>query len=542
MHKLQMVNTVFAKGAFRHHLPVEFRMKTTIIGLMLLFFSSAMRAQVPELIAAKNSDPPLLTTFATSDSMFRNTPNYYAPDTPKKVKPRRYDAYGDLLDDDPIYNQKSDIPVPLYKVVIANIELWLADRYIFNYDYSHLSMDSWRHNLQTGWEWDNDRFGVNFFGHPYTGGGYFNAGRSTGYSFYECIPFAAWGSLLWEYFGETTLPSYSDFINTTINGAFGGEILYRLGSNLLDDRTSGAERVLREAAVAIMSPTRFTSRLFQGKLSTVVEEEVYQKELLNTTMYAGAHFINTDNKFGSGTPNLIMGLQFEYGNPFENRDRKPYDVFKLRGEINFGVGRKIIDNVSGYGLLFGKNHEEGGNLSLIGGFQQYDYWDNNTFELGAIGLGAGIISKIPISSSSNLFTTFHLAFVPLAGNSSVDSPSDTAQFRDYNYGGGAEAQLESILTLGNIFRASVIANYYWVHTYVGLPGNNYLGILEPKITVDIFNNVSLGLEHIVYFDDRYPRYPSGTEDPRPVQHFVRTEQKAFLQIYFENSQRGGRFN
>src|ERR1700730_7144184 len=241
---------------------------------IMVFFSSSLQAQF--LNAGKNIEKKTRNFHVlTMNEKMIPLASFLPPDTPAIIKPKRFDAYGDLLDDDPRYNQRSDWPVPLYKVIIANIEIWAVDRYIFNYDYSHLSLASWKHNIQTGWEWDNDRFGVNFFGHPYTGGGYFNAGRSTGYSFYESIPFAAWGSLLWEYFGETTLPSYSDFINTTINGAVGGEILYRLGSNLLDDRTSGAERVLREAAVAIMSPTRFTSRLFQGKLSTVVEEEVY---------------------------------------------------------------------------------------------------------------------------------------------------------------------------------------------------------------------------------------------------------------------------
>ncbi|MBU4308132.1 MAG: DUF3943 domain-containing protein, partial [Acidobacteria bacterium] len=46
------------------------------------------------------------------------------------------------------------------------------------------------------------------------------------------------GSLLWEYFGETTRPAYNDIINTTFSGALFGEILYRLSSNILDDRTT----------------------------------------------------------------------------------------------------------------------------------------------------------------------------------------------------------------------------------------------------------------------------------------------------------------
>ncbi|MDP4237551.1 MAG: DUF3943 domain-containing protein [Bacteroidota bacterium] len=504
---------------------------------VVLFFSSTLQAQFLEP-ASKTENSPSRSDFHPLALKENSVQPVMILDTPKNVRPRRYDRYGDLLDDDPLYNLKSDIPVPIYKVLIANVEVWAIDRYVFNYDYSRIGFNSWSNNIKRGWEWDNDRFGINFFGHPYTGGGYFNAGRSTGYSFYECIPFAAWGSLLWEYFGETTRPSYSDFINTTINGTFGGEILYRLGSNVLDDQTTGAERVFREAAAAILSPSRFTSRLFQGKLFRVAPEEEYQKEVLNTTMYGGAHLINKNNSFGTGSPNVIIGLQFEYGNPFEERDRKPFDFFKLRGEMNFGVGRKVMDNVTGYGLLFGKNTGDEGSHFLFGGFQQYDYWDNNIFELGAFGIGAGLISKFDISGSSNLYTTLHLAFVPLAGNSSIHGP-DSSEVRDYNYGGGAETELESILSFGTFAKLSVLANYYWVHTYVGLPGNNFVGILEPKLTVQLFKDVSIGLEHIVYYDDRYPR--NAPDDSRPIQHFVRTEQKVFLQVYFENSRRGGSF-
>ena len=75
---------------------------------------------------------------------------------------------------------------------------------------------------------------------------YFNAARANGYSFYESAPFALLGSLEWEYFGENTLPSYNDVINTPVNGIFLGEIFYRLGSNILDDQTTGFDRFFRE--------------------------------------------------------------------------------------------------------------------------------------------------------------------------------------------------------------------------------------------------------------------------------------------------------
>ena len=515
-------------------------MRATYITSFFLLFSSVLWGQTASI---EGTDYHSLFT-ASSDLTVKSPLSFDTTITAKQIEEkstREYDKYGDLLNDDTHYYPKAAFYVPIGKIIFANFALWAADRYIYNYDYSRVGFNSWSKNFKDGWEWDEDNFGINFFAHPYTGAGYFNAARSTGYSFYESIPYAIFGSMMWEYLGETTRPSYNDLINTTISGAFGGEILYRLGSNLLDDRTSGLERFFREFGAAILSPTRFTSRLINGDLARSTTEETMQKSTLNTAFFGGVYLRNENNKFGTGKITEIMGVQFDYGDPFENRERKPFDVFKFRGELNLITNGKIINNISGYGLLFGKNIESEHAPTLFGGFQSYDYWDNSTIELGTIGLGAGIISRVELPLKSRLYSTFRLSVIPLSGNSSIQGPDTLADVRDYNYGGGAEAQLEATLTLFDFIRAEVTANYYWIHTYVGLRGNNYVGILKPRLTVDVFNNVSVGFENVTFFDDRYPRF-SSEENPHPIQHFVRTEQKVFLQIYFENSSRGGRFN
>jgi hypothetical protein len=436
-----------------------------------------------------------------------------------------YDMYGNLLDDNPTYNKKS----PWWQVAIGvagnNVFTNLVDNYALNIDYARIGFNSWKHNLKTGWEWDPDRFGMNYFFHPYSGGLYFNAARSNGYDFVESMPFALGGSLMWEYFGETFLPSYNDIINTPVAGTFFGEILYRLSSNVLDDRTTGTERFFRELAAAALSPTRFTSRLIQGKLSRVTSEEVYQKEPLNITLSAGVHKVNDGTSFGTGSTSEMFNVHLDYGNPFERRSRKPFDYFKLRTDFSFGVGRKVLDNITGYGILFGKNVQYGNLEMLVGGFQHYNYFDNKTFELGAIAFGGGIISKLPLSMSSNLFSNIHLGIVPFAGNSGRFGP-DTSEFRDYNYGGGLEGKLESTLNLGSWAGITFIGYYYWIHTYVGVAGDHFIGLIKPRIAVRLFNNLSIGFEHLVYYSDRYPR-------DFPSIHFVRTEQKIFLSLYLE---------
>ncbi|MEI6059062.1 MAG: DUF3943 domain-containing protein [Bacteroidota bacterium] len=515
-------------------------MKTSLLLVLFLVLAQLLSAQntkAPDsIIPAKgNTDKQLEKIIETktarhSDSLGNEPKKSALIDTTIQNK------YGDLLNDDTAYNLRHPIWKPSLQVLGAVVLTWSIDRLILNADYAHIGIASWKYNMKYGWEWDNDRFGVNFVGHPYSGTLSYNAARSNGYNFYQSIPFAVAGSLMWEYFGENTRPSCNDIINTPVSGVFLGEILYRLSSNILDDRTKGTNRVLREIAAGIIDPMRGFNRLMQGKCSRVTNVEVYQKEPLNISLYSGLHRKNTGTSIssGTGTNSMMVNAQFDYGNPFEIRKRKPFDFFKLRVDLDFGVGRKFLDDITGYGILFGKNRQIGNLAILVGGFQYYDYMDNMTFELGTIGLGGGLFTKLPINSSIDLYTNLHLALVPFAGNSTRFGP-DTSQLRDYNYGAGLEGKFESIINLGKFATASLIYYYYMVHTYVGAPGNNIISILKPRVTVKLFKQLSLGFEHFIYFNDRYL-------DDFSAIHSVRTEQKIFLQLYLEDKQRKGHYN
>jgi len=446
------------------------------------------------------------------------------------------DKYGDLLNDDPTYNKRYRLWKAAIGVSISVVSAWSANRFILNTDDSRIGMTTWKYNLKNGWEWSQDRFGINFIGHPYTGALAFNDARSNGYNYVRSCTSAVAGSLIWEYFGKNTRPAYNDFINTTISGALLGEILYRLSSNILDDRTRGSERVFREIAAGIIDPSRGLNRLVQGKTFRFTNKEVYQKEPLNISFFAGLHRIIDETKgvFGKGITSEMINAQFDYGNPFEIRSRKPFDFFKLRADLNFGVGRKKLDNISGYGILFGKNMQVGNLAILIGGFQYYDYWNNVTFELGSIGFGGGLFSKLPIGKTSNLYTNVNLAIIPFAGNSKHFG-LENLQVRDYDFGDGVEGKFESSVNLGKYVTASLIYYYFIIHTYVGTPGNNFMGILKPRITVQLYKNLSIGFEQYVYYDDRYLHdYPNI--------HLNRTEQKLFLLLYLEDPQRRGHYN
>ena len=92
-------------------------------------------------------------------------------------------------------------------------------------------------------------------------------------NFWQSAPFAASGSLMWEFFMENEPPSINDMLATTFGGIELGEITYRLSDLFIDNRSSGAERVGREVLAGVLSPVRAFNRIISGKPGDVVPQK-----------------------------------------------------------------------------------------------------------------------------------------------------------------------------------------------------------------------------------------------------------------------------
>lgn len=429
-----------------------------------------------------------------------------------------------LLDDDPDYNKKYPLVVPLMEVPLTNGVIWSYNRYMSEASFAFISASSIRSNFENGWRWDTDDFRTNFSLHPYSGSAYFNCARSNGYSFYESAPFVLGGSLMWEYFMETTRPSYNDLINTTISGIFLGETLYRLSSKILDDRTSGAERVFRELAGFVIDPTRSFNRFVQGKMFRVVGNEVYQKEPLRATIGLGARRTTGGSDINHGASNGIADLNLRYGDPYELRSRKPFDYFKVRAEFATGDPKHFVTNVAGDGFLFGRNTS--GAKALYGAFQHYDYWNTHGFEIGTLGIGGGVVSRIHFPNADEFSNELHLAIVPLGASNTRKIPTGDVNYgyQNYTYSGGAELKYQLLLDLNWMQFASEYS-LYWLHTYVGKPGDSLLGVLRPSIAIRVYGPFLIGYEYVLYHRDDFNRNVQNLR--------VRSqEQRAYLLLSF----------
>jgi hypothetical protein len=107
--------------------------------------------------------------------------------------------------------------------------------------------------------------------------------------------------------------------------------------------------------------------------------------------------------------------------------------------------------------------------------------------------------------------------------------------RNYNFGGGAEARVEETLHLSRWASVGLNGYVYWLGTYEGVAGNSLIGIIKPKFMVNLSSTISLGLEHHIYYHNRYAKN-------LPDLKLVRTEQRFFLQVFLEDGKRKGRYN
>jgi hypothetical protein len=350
---------------------------------------------------------------------------------------------------DTVVPPKKAIVKAIVETVGINVGIWTLDRYVIANDMVYnIDLNTMKRNVQHGFVWDNDQFSTNLLGHPYHGGLYFNAARSNGMSFVQSLPYAAAGSLMWEYFMENEPPSINDYISTSIGGAVLGEITFRLSDLLIDDRATGFNRFGRELLIALVSPMRGLNRIAGGDAWKIRNKgnERYGDIPLGFYVETGhrglAENSEIKNKLDNG---MYIDVRLNYGNLFSEDSEKPYDAFTLRTSFNFFSKQPVIGNINVVGQLWGKNISLKSKKSTLhfGVFQHFDYYDSNTVvaeqrirsyriaETAAVGTGAQF--KINVSKNKTFVSSAYLTGI-LLGGSITDYYHVTN--RDYNLGSG----------------------------------------------------------------------------------------------------------
>lgn len=439
---------------------------------------------------------------------------------------------------DPVHQGKHPWLAAL-EVASINVLVNRFDCWVLGEEFPKISLHSIKHNFETGFVWDNDKFSTNLFAHPYHGGLYFNSARSNGMNFWESVPYALGGSLMWEFCGEIEPPAINDVMATTLGGVAIGEITHRVSALVLDDRTRGFGRFLREMAATLLNPIQGFNRIVSGEAwrvrSTYYKYHDYQALPVAFSMMVGNRYLADEGAIFRGEHNPYMSLGLAYGDPFDSEQSKPYDYFT--GSITFGFSgnQPLISSVHLLGKLWSANIYEGeGVTSLFGLFQHFNYYDSEPVKDGsqqvpyriseAASIGPGFIFRFPrVGNMGSMEQRLFLDAILLGG-----SLSDyyTVIDRDYNMGSGFSLKAQTLMEFPKVGNFSLAADLYKIYTWKGYTqeklehsnplylnaqgdkGSASLLVVSPRFNIYIKKNLSIEAGASYYMRDTKYKYHS----------------------------------
>lgn len=366
-----------------------------------------------------------------------------------------------------------------------NVGVQCFDRFILNADFAQISFSTIRHNIKNGFVWDNDQFSTNLFAHPYHGGLYFNAARSSGLGFWASIPYSFCGSLMWETTCEIEPPAINDLIATTVGGVCLGEVTHRISDLVYDDRKRGFPRFMRELLGTVICPIRGLNRIISGDAWRVRHDYYkyhdYDRLPVDFAATAGWRYLADQGGLFRGESNPYVNFLLTYGDPFNEKENKPYDYFTA--DITFGLSsnQPLVSGIHLLGRLWGTPTVVSSEMQTeFGIFQHFNYYDSQPVKDGtslvpyriseAAALGPGVIYRFPrVGNLASLEQRIFIDAILLGG-----SLSDYYNVidRDYNMGSGFSAKVNTLLDFGRTGRFAVNADFYRIYTWKGYEGKD----------------------------------------------------------------------
>ncbi len=354
--------------------------------------------------------------------------------------------------------------------------------------------ESWKENLSRGFAYDPDKFTTNQLSHPQQGGLYYAAARSNGWNLWESALFTFYGSLTWEYFGETTRPSTNDLITTTLGGVSAGETSYRLSDLVFDNTATGFRRFLHELAGLAVSPGRVLHRLTTGEAWRVAPNTGFERPGWLDFELAGG-WIHVDSTRDSDPAVLhyraVLPMALDYGDLFERDLGKPFSTFHLGAE--FTVGKAVVSLVQTEGLLAGRRLDGSGPArTVVGASFVYDYLDVDlSFSQQAAGFG--VWSRIPLAGRWDVLPRAELLGSFAAVQTSEDPAATTHRNYDYGIGGGLRAGARLRRSGRDVARLAL--DHLFLSTVNGPTRWNEVTIARGSAWWPLWRDFSLGAEY-----------------------------------------------
>lgn len=411
-----------------------------------------------------------------------------------------------------------------------NVGVQCFDRFVLNADYAQISLNSVWNNIKNGFVWDNDQFSTNLFAHPYHGGLYFNSARSNGLGFWESAPYAFCGSLMWETTCEIEPPAINDLIATTMGGVCIGEVTHRISDLVYDDSKRGFPRFVREFLGTLACPIRGLNRIVSGDAWRVRHDycKYHDSDRLpvDFSVAAGYRYLADNNGLFRGESNPYVNLTLKYGDPFNEKENKPYDYFTADVTLGLSGNQPLVNSIHLLGRLWSTPTVASEAMQTeFGVFQHFNYYDSQPVKDGtslvpyriseAAAIGPGVIYRFPrVGNLSALEQRIFINAILLGG-----SLSDHYNVidRDYNMGSGFSAKVNTLLDFGRVGRFAINADYAHIYTWKGYEGKDltatnplYLNaqgdrsdaallVVNSRISLDFSDHVSLDLSTYYYW-------------------------------------------
>ncbi len=403
--------------------------------------------------------------------------------------------------------------VPFVEILSQNVIVWAWDRYILQKDYAKISPSIWKRNLREGWTWDDNHWGINFFGHPYQGTFYFVAARSSGFNFYQSAFFTALGSWTWEYFGEREYPAFNDLVTTTIGGSLYGEMLFRLSQRML---AKPNPTWFEQAESFVLHPLSF----LHWKAAGVRPHNPGFVPIELSIALGGGYRFGSDYRYNNNAANRLdneweeffafTGMHLVYGSP-SKKVKQPAEYFTIDAHFEYGQEERMFNmNASAKLHNYNKKTSEKSWLD-IGVYLDFDTFYGDLVTMGNLSLGLGLDIRAPISENIQLRYITKPGFIFL-GSADFNYDEllqeiipDYEVTRDYQYNYGAKYMTSLGLkiferyTLQDRFDINVMKTMPNSEPHYGANGFDVIGVNQFVAEGQITKHLAIGLRLDSYF-------------------------------------------
>ena len=341
-------------------------------------------------------------------------------------------------------------PLPGRAVLAGGLGLavpWGVNKWVRQNGISNTYPRTWWSNISGRWEWDDNSFSINQFGHPLQGAMYYNGFRSNGYGFGTSAVAATVGSFLWECCFETKRAAVNDMITTAVGGMSVGEYAWRLSDLVLDNRSRGAARVFREAAAGIINPVRLAHRLARGEAWRRGSNPT-TPGTLSSRVSVGALQVSPRV---AGVRTTLSGAALtgvlEYGDPIDDLAGRPFSYFDVQGTLT-SIADAGIYEIRGQANLAGRVLTPRGatDRRAIAALLQYEYDDNRAFEYGAQKVALALVGQWGLGRRTTLLADATARGIIL-GAIGEEATVVSGEGRDYDFGTGGGGSLDAAIVV-----------------------------------------------------------------------------------------------